>query len=235
MARRLNQRSRASLTQIGRAGRIAFAAAGLLAITTTIACRPARHKPVATVCEKIGVLQEQADLSALYANSSGTIVVIGSTLFECPCGTPRTVKGATEDHHVKGATEDHHVKGDTEDHHVKGDTEDHHVKGDTEDHHVKGDTEDHHVKGDTEDHHVKGDTEDQHVKGATEDHHVKGATEDHHVKGAIEDHHVKGDVEPVTCTRVPECGGFAVSGANVTQVLHSNGLVNANSSCVIDR
>ena len=182
--------------------------AALVGAWVAVSCSPAKAPLDYHPCRPLG-MPEPSVLQQEYAETQGAFLLSKQGVFECQCGTPREVKGASADRGVKGASAERDVKGATAERDVKGASADRDVKGASADRDVKG------------------ASADRDVKGASADRDLKSASADRDVKGASAD-----EAPSVSCVSAPECGGFRVSGADVTHVYDGQQFVAASPSCI---
>ena len=164
--------------------------AALVGAWVAVSCSPAKAPLDYHPCRPLG-MPEPSVLQQEYAETQGAFLLSKQGVFECQCGTPREVKGASADRGVKGASAERDVKGASADRDVKG------------------------------------ASADRDVKGASADRDLKSASADRDVKGASAD-----EAPSVSCVSAPECGGFRVSGADVTHVYDGQQFVAASPSCI---
>lgn len=193
---------------------LAFTAVALI-ILAPAGCRDARS-PAQIECERLGPI---GDLHALYEDAGRPLLVLGDSVWSCPCGTPRQLAGDVESRHVAGAKEPRRIAGatearsnagDDERRRLAGDTETRKRAGDDESRRLAGNTETRRDDGDAEKRRLGGDTETRTDDGDAETRRLAGDVERRDLTGNAEDRRLGGQTVTPTCAVVSTCPGFVV-------------------------
>jgi hypothetical protein len=191
--------------------------AALLVVCALTACSPPESpaQPTELPCAIVGRDWDVEKLAALARSATGTLLVAGRNVIECPCGAPRSrdIHVEEERRQVRGADESRGVAGADEGRRVSG---------------VDGGRlpEARSVKGADESRQVDGSEESRGVKGQDEARRSSGADEGRQARSASE------AVAPPTCWEAPGCPGFRVSEPRVTDRYLGSQLVPASADCV---
>jgi hypothetical protein len=190
---------------------------GALAMLAACAAapRPVPPKPAQLPCTPAPELTHQspAQLVAQLGRQAGTFVLAAGAPYVCVCGA-RTLGGDTEQRKLGGDSEKRALGGDSEKRALGGDSEQRALGGDSEKRALGGDSEKRALGGDSEKRALGGDSEKRALGGDSEKRALGGGS------------------EALTCSFVPGCGGYVVSGRGPLQFIIDGKFVDARDRCV---